>query len=349
MSCCKTIVYSDKELLELVILYPDEFPMLYRLLSSYSEICLDISDNEYESLRNDENSIIRQFVTSEDVKVIPLHEFFVQLQESPQELIKHSRCIFFLNVSREEAIRLSLQYGVIVQSAQSPNDDLFGKNIIKGFYKGEPVKNGWEEVFSPISLCPRNSLVIKDKYLFENESGKIGVENIVSLLRVLMPNSFYGVFQILIISNPPYIRDDSIHRLVENLKTQIKNIFDYEVELEVFFFKSEIHKRRIFTGYQTVVCDKGFNLFNTRNNQRVVKDDNEFEIRTMFDLTKDNDYLRYSHSQFFIDSRDLQSISKECKNAGNRYLANKKDPSVYLCGDYNKKTCTSRNRLLNSV
>lgn len=343
MSNRRTVIYLNQNLLETILLFPEDYPELYNLFCYYSEICIDLTDNELDDILTDPNNDITQFISAHDIKLIALPGYLSRLKENPQEMMSSNRCVFFLDVSPEEAISLSQHYGIIVQSLKEPCDSLWGPSFRKTLSKGDQFS--WEDLFQYAKLCPSNSIVINDAYLFSNESGVLGENNVLALLKNLLPKSFSAMFHILIVCQHPDCADSRCNQIVGQLKAKLNALFNYEIALEVFFHPSALHKRRIFMGYQTILCDKGFCIFQKQGKDVFVRDDNEFELRPMFDLrTRD-----YGDSQYYVDSVDLNNIRKNCKDAGIRYKANHSDPDVQLAGDYNRNSFSALNRLVNSV
>ena len=242
------------------------------------------------------------------------------------------------------------KYGLLIYSQAITSDinPFRQSRVIKELNKGDQFgvgKNGWQELMSHVELTPTNSVVINDRHLFDNEFGKIGYDNVLEALKVLMPKSFQGTFQVSIVCKyPKNLSEETLDEIGRKIPAALKSYFPYKISVELFFLSNTIHKRRIFLGFQTIKCDKGFGLFK-QPNLSVVRDDNEFELIPAFSL--DNDTC--GDTQFAIDSQDLERILKQCKSDGSRYKAKKEkrfSDQVLLIGEYDQSSYSPSNKLL---
>lgn len=349
----KIDIYLNKDLLETVAVFSEEFPKLFRFFSKYAVIHIDLSENELDKELSDYESDIALFKRGNDVLIIPESSFkstncFAEL------LSGKTRSVFFLDLNKQEAERLSKEYGVIIKSQSIQRDiDPFSPTGLyrKNLNKGESFKSdGWKALLDSVEFLPRNSIIISDRHLLDNDSGDVGYNNILSCLKALMPNQYSGVFQVLILSKYPNVSESKIERMAGGLKTELNNSFKYSVDVEWFLVDSNdfyLHKRRIYLGYQTIECDKGFAVFKEgdKKGSAVIREDNELSINPAFCLFTD-----YSgDSQFGIDSEDLNKIMKNCEKIGNRYrgkLESHSSDRVKIVGDCDKKNYLPKNRML---
>lgn len=350
-------IYLNKDLLETVAVFSEEFPKLFRFFSKYSVIHIDLTENELDEELSDYESAIALFQRGNDVRIIP-ESSFKSTNNYAELLSEKTRSVFFLDLNEQEAERLSKEYGVIIKSQSIQRDidpfspiGLYRRNLNKGIsFKTD----GWKALFESFEFLPRNSIIISDRHLLDNDSGVVGYNNILSCLKALMPPQYSGVFQVLIYSKFPDGEGTLIDRMAGRLKTELNNTFSYDVAIEWFLVDSKeyyLHKRRIYLGYQTIECDKGFAVFEEVKNKSGnvtgyrIKDDNELAINPAFCLFAD-----YSgDSQFSIDSEDLNKILKNCERIGNRYRGKMESHSsdrVKIVGDCDKKNNLPRNRML---
>ena len=96
---------------------------------------------------------------------------FLNVYEDGSNLLANPRSLYFLDLTQEQASDLQEQYGIIVQSSNAINDDVFKgaahKELLKEVVLNNGVSKGWKCLFD-FPLPPSNSIVITDDWLFDN-------------------------------------------------------------------------------------------------------------------------------------------------------------------------------------
>ncbi|MBQ9310545.1 MAG: hypothetical protein IJ222_06740 [Bacteroidales bacterium] len=344
-------IYLTKNLLDYIAVFSEEFPILFELFAKHASFIIDMEDHELDAALADSDSDLSKFQCGYDIDIRADKVFFSTVKHNPGILTKKSRTLCFLDMDEASAVAIGQEYGVIVHSSSVEKDfNPFAASYKKSLIKGIPIKgvNGWQILASEMELSPRNTIIISDRYLFTNDFATSGYENLVSCLKSLMPGSFKGSFHVLITSFYPNIDQKKLNILFGFLCTELRSSFNYDIKIELFVAPQNselvIHKRRVFLGYQTINCDKGFNLFADRDDHNKPRDDNEFIVTPAFIPNNLGD------SQFYIDSLDLERITKLCKEIGKRYsgkLSSHNSDTVLVAGDFNKQEFVPNNRLLN--
>ena len=373
MSNRRMTVYVSKDLLETVGVLSDDYPKLHWFFSTKAEFIIDITDEELDSELSDSESDFAQIYREFAVKFVAGHNEFVQFKSNPELLAVRSRTIYFLDEDDSYTKELTQKYGVLVYPQSINKDiDLFPPQFTRNLIKGNRSYHGWSGLLPQQGLMPRNSIVINDRHLFDNDGNRRpildnhgnrkfitddygnrrpdyeiiqpGSDNVIDCLKALIPPpSFEGTFQVTIICKYPSRDHSFLTKLGNQLITAIHSAFNSKITVELFFMSDTIHKRRIFTNYQTIKCDKGFGIF---NNNGSIREDNEFCITPCFFQTDDGD------SQFFIDSTDLKQLYNKCNETGQRYharLINNSSDQVLIISDNGNPQYTTMNRLMTSA
>lgn len=347
MAESKMVIYIGRDALESIIIFDDEYPNLHQIFKSHAILCVDLSNEELDDILSNEESDIATFCLMNDIQTVALKDYFSSLQEDKFTISEKPRAMFFFDVSEEEAKSLSAKYGVIVQSEKNINDKIlqlsFRRNLDKGQLVSGTSNNGWRNLLTIHKLPPMNSLIISDNYLFQNEvNGKlIGFENLKMILDSILPLNLEVTFHLLVIAPMPQkISPEKADQLNGMLKTYLRQIRNYDFQLEVVF-NNTIHPRKIISNYFVIVCDKGFQLFHP-DKTSMVFDDNEVSITSILHDTRNIS----GDTLLAVSSKDIEKIRKSCKTLRDQIQVGIKDPTKKIIGDTNKDK-SIRNRLIN--
>lgn len=214
-------------------------------------------------------------------------------------LERYSSCVFLMDIDPASAAKIQEQYGVICQSVSQLDDSILTSVAPDHFELiCNETRNGWRRVLEGLSAprIPSNCLIINDRNIFtsdrilEEGGARYGLDNIKTLLDVLLPKTFNDnddfPYHVLIIyqtdtdGNPKlkYLTDpDEIEkeREKENQRdkrrseifhklSEIINGFKlrpYKVVFELIGLKRDnpffnrTHNRRIYSNYYTISCD----------------------------------------------------------------------------------------------
>lgn len=345
MSESKIVLYIGRNALENIAIFDEDFPNLHDITKNHSILCLDLTEQELDEILDDVEGDLSQFCLKNNIKTVPLKEYFNAIKEDSSLIVDKPRAIFFLNISSDEAKMLSEKYGVIIQSESSIDDNILQLSFRKSLDKGDVVKgnsDGWSNLLSAQKLPPLNSLIITDNYLLQNElNGKlIGFENLKMVLNAVLPQKLDTVFHLLIVAPMPQkIRPEKADQLNGMLKAYLKTIRPYDFQLE-FVFNYTIHARKILSNYFVIIGDKGFQLFHPSLNTTVY-DDNEISVVSILHDTKSTS----GDSVLAITYKDLAKIRKGCITLREQIIGGVKDPTKKIIGDTDKDK-SIRNRLL---
>lgn len=340
-------IYAEKEIFENIVVFSDQTPNWYNIFCNHSDVCLNMTDEELAS-EEIQGTAIFEFIHSNGGKSpIALKDYFDAIHEDNTLMMEKPRSAYFLDINKNEANQLQESLGVFVQCLESIDD-----NVIKGTSHRELPKDtilrsnqlvGWECLFD-FQLPPANVIVITDDWLFKNEESSviIGEKNIVALLNAILPLRLDGVFQILIISDDQGRSEQRCEKLANDLKLTILSLRQYQILVEVVFAET-IHKRKIFTNYMSITCDKGFAMFRVDDNSKV-RDDNDFRHELVFNRLNPNEGDTVIKSDYLL----LNQIKSKCKSVTD-YINNKShDLNRRILGDCNRDN-SIKNRLINDI
>lgn len=342
-------IYAELDVFEKVLLFQEEYPNWNFLFKYHSDLCLNISDKDYETLFNENNEILKAYIAiTGGREPIPLKDFFTEIYESPIETLEDQpRNIFFLNFSSSEALELSNNIGVMVLPANSYHDKVLHLRYYKDVEENQILERetnlGWHELFG-LDARPINSMILIDEYIFENtqtvkkELVNIGEENLIQLLDRVLPEKLIVPFHFTLITLFSCEAEESLLINSQRVIERIKTLRGYEVLCEFVYQKSDFfHKRKLIINYSNGTCDKGFSVFNPSNMKQVRKI-NSFELIQWFNSVLDTKGdLAFQSSTFSLKiiKGFVQGLF-EGKNQG------------FVFGD-SYPTKTLKNRLVNSV
>lgn len=343
MAETKMSIYLSRNALEEVIVCDDDYPNLHHIFNNHAVICVNLTDEEFDQILLDEESELSQLLKN-DVKIVPLREYFTALQENQSIIVDKPRSMFFFDITRAEAQDLSERFGVIVQSESDIDDDILQLSFKKNLDKGEVVPgqyDGWRNLLDSQKLPPSNSLIITDNYLLQNdhERKSVGIENVKLLLNAVLPAKLDTVFHILIVSQmPDKVIPQKADLLVGQLKAYLSTIRDYEFQLEYVFYKT-VHPRKLISNYYVLTCDKGFKVFHPTK-EATAYDENEIALSSVLHDTRHT----AGDTVLAISYKVLEKLRKLCKEAQEQVIG-KVNSSTKIIGDTGPKK-TIRNRLM---
>jgi hypothetical protein len=342
-------IYSDKDIFENMISFPEIYPNWNKIINNHATVCLDINEHDLTNELTDDESILFLFLQSNarQIDLIPLDSFFKTISSNPETVSEKPRSVFFLNVSEADANEMQENNGVIVQSKDNIDDNILIGSFFKVLPKNLVCENGlnlgWKSLIN-FNLPPSNSLVISDNYLFKNEDRgiNIGERNIINLIDSILPQILSVEYHILIIAEDNNKSAQWCEKLKTRVSKEIKALRPYQISIE-FLFSATIHKRVILSNYLSGSQDKGFSVFSTRDN-KTVREDNDFRLDRVF-----NSLNSFGGDVEYISKKDaLQRINKKSTEVF-QWLKNQ--PAIQnrrILGDCNADY-TTKNRLLNDV
>lgn len=343
----KIVIYADLNTIEEIIVFDDNYPNLNKIFQDNAVFCLNISDDEFDKIWNDESDLF-VFCTGHDIpSPVALNTFFETLKEDYSIIADKPRALFFLNENADKIKELQNLYGILVVNKNDIRDNILQLKHYREFDKNQQItgtSNGWKNTLNNLKFPPSNCIVLSDNYLFSRkENGDlIGECNLVNLINVLLPTVLNVEFHILIISNHPKISSEECNMLLGRIKANILRLRDYSIVLE-FVFSDTIHKRILMSNYYNINCDKGFEMFKISNNQ-IVLDTNDIDVYSILhDPTNSTGDTAYKSTTKKL--KDIKAISNELKVQINAGVI---DHEKKIAGDC-KKDKSLNNRLIQCV
>lgn len=241
-----------------------------------------------------------------------------------------------------------------MQSTKSPIDD----NILTGSYKRKLLKNeqikdevnkGWKSLLN-FKFPPSNSIVISDNYLLTSTESigvnvvKSGLKNILWLLDTLLPPLLLTTYHVTIISEDKDHNEIWRNELYAELSPLIKQLRDYDINVEIIFIKSEhLHERVLMMNYVNASCEHGFYAFKAKD-EKTVHVVNKLQINSYFSNVQN----LQGESEYQTANKDLQLIKHLCNELAVHIQSGAQVYRGAVLGDC-KADKSIKNRLINDV
>ena len=282
-------VYSDKELLEEILLESSKYQNWNNILKHHSDVYLNMSQADYElEIALADESILFQYLQDTGGKEpIPNEQFFIDFEADNNIVEGKPLSAFFLNKGDAEINSLKEHFGLLFQN-EKIDDDILSKTYFKSFTKDDIVSDGNNEGWKSISYPSRllhNSLIINEEHLFHNSErgNNIGVSNIINFLDHVLPLNLGIEFHLCIITelHPSLNNENSTKKIYDEISTFLSTQRGYSIGFELIFTKQTLHNRTSYSNYQLITLDKGFKVFSTINNSKVL-DKNKLNFNNIF-------------------------------------------------------------------
>lgn len=315
-------VYSDKAVFEKILLDEANYSNWNNILISYSEVLLNMSDEEYESeIVDTENSIIFQYIQQTSGREpIPRKKFFEDFESDNSIVCQNVFAAFFMNKKDDEIRKLIDAYGILFMNEKIDDKALVGtyvKNFAKKeVYQGES-KKGWEVIFGQKNFI-FNSVVITDPHIFLNEQNSIniGVPNLINFMDAILPKTLLVPMHILIICsetnkegqkrNAAGFTNEKATRIYNSICVGFKKLRNYDFHVELIFTTDTIHDRYVFTNYNFFKAGSGFKIFSPDDDKTVLQNNN-IEMNYIFQRHKNEE----GDSTFYTATKELQNAKSE--------------------------------------
>ena len=221
----------------------------------------DQPDNEWEILDRD------------GVNIHENEGYVKEALANPDKRLTHPCDVFF---DDDPSVPAGVQdkFGTLVLTSASMSPKYLTRQWPKRITAGQNCS--WKtilEKFHNEKTPTSNAIVIIDRYLFAYNSEtrtdyKNGIRNVFGILNELLPASFSGEFQVLIVFDDTAIsRGASIELITKGLqkiKKQLRRDYvptielltvNRDIDIQAF---SETHDRKIISNYYMISCDHGF-------------------------------------------------------------------------------------------
>jgi hypothetical protein len=276
-------LFCTYEALDEIITFQEEHPELYNILYNHSNIVIDSDDDEVDNIVGKDPYL----------KVLAKRPNFGPLQGAKEvfenieslDVEEHPYDLFIVDRDPSTCIELQTDLGVCILSEKALKDIAVLKSkLYKVLIQGELWKDnlpdgqsveGWEAVLKDLKVVPINSLILIDDYLFSPTVAD-GEENLISLLKKVLPATLKVDFHLMIITS-----NENAHLKGKNLKRVADRINSigrpYRVNTSLMTHNNNpiFHKRVIVTNYHLLYCDQGFKVFKAGK----VKLDNDFNLK----------------------------------------------------------------------
>lgn len=206
-----------------------------------------------------------------------------EIKENPLKVLEDPSAVYFLDISSKEAADIQMQYGVICKNENDIDDTELGDwgEIIS--CEGDYDHN-WSDFLAKIKQSPTNSVIISDRFVFSNDdfandNKRYGLDNIVSIIDAILPNSFTkdSPYHIFILYSDKNAKGEStckvaFNKLAKKLYDRIcdlrKGKFNILVEVVAVPGNSYgyewTHNRRVVTNYHIIRTEHNLKAFNSR-------------------------------------------------------------------------------------
>ena len=345
------VIYLSRNALEKVAVCNDIYPNLHAIFKSHAILCVDMTDEELDIALADTEGNISQFCLRNEIETYALHPYFCSLKEDQSQIVLKSRSMFLLDISSDEAKELTEKYGIIVQSENCIDDEVFQLSFRRVLEKDTTIpgaSHGWRNLFKELRFPPCNSFVITDNYLFKNvKNGQpVGQENLKMLLDALLPAKLETTFHLFIVAQKSnrVFNDEKAKEVLVELTNYINEIrSDIKVQLELVTSHT-VHPRKIISNYFVIVCDKGFQLFHPIRKNEICENNEICATSILYDASNTSGDTLLTISAKDIDS--IRKVCKECKVLRQQIVNCVDDPTKMIIGDCSEDK-TIKNRLIN--
>jgi hypothetical protein len=288
-------VYSSYECLDEVFLFKgNEHEFLFDIITKYSNVMIDIEDEEFEKLLKD-NPFIKSLLKRPDKSIFPKKSFFDNIDA--EDLSLYTRDIFFLNKPKSYCDSKAEKYGVLVLSTDNLSDvQVLAKRQYRSYEKGDIAETnennnsskGWQSFIGTFKIMPINSVVVIDNHIFNNsESGK---NNLINLIEAILPQNLDTSFHILIVieDNPRKYNKAKLEEITAKIKTELGKNIDYRIDVAIITHlkNQEFHNRFLISNYHIIESPYGFDCFDTDGK---VKKSNEPKILSAYFTLKNKE------------------------------------------------------------
>jgi len=308
----------------------------------------DQPDNEWEVMDRD------------GINIHELSSFVTEAETTPVKALQHPSDIYIYSTVSGE----SRDCGVYMGSARKRST-----RSLERTWRFDTIREeeySWKEFFERLTVGPvppSNALVIIDRYFFSyisefNLGYQNGIRNLYDILDALLPKSFNGEYQVLVVFDESRIdmsvNLDTIVNAVEYIRKMLDR--NYEVTIELLALSrstgervyAQTHDRWILSNYFSVLASHGFSAFipDDGHEQELICKTRQYATWNqtlqfesayagLSNIDQDNTSLPFRHNEETLSA--LRRFIRRTDNRGFYYACN---------GEYSKTLDNLRNRLL---
>lgn len=276
------------------------------------------------SYNNDDVSPISQLIRNEVIHANAAKQRIEEIKNEPSKVLEDPSAVYFLDVTSEEASDIQKRYGVIFKNENDIDDTELGdwNEIIS--IESE-YDHSWSDFLDRIKRTPTNTVLISDRFVFSNDElasdkKSYGIDNIVSILDAILPNSFsqdspYQVFVLYSDIKPDNSQNCKISfnklakRLYERISELRKGKYGILVEIVAVpgnaYGYEWTHNRRVVTNYHIIRTEHNLKAFSS--NRSICSQTLNWDSLFSKGIMDKNDV---SYKNFKILLKNIQEINK---------------------------------------
>lgn len=356
-------IYSDKDIFENMISYPDVYPNWNKIIKDHSVVCLDINKADFDVEIATLDSFLFLFLqaNARDIEIVPLDTYFHTIYADLETVAENPSAAYFLNLPEADAKKLQDEKGVVINCTVI-DDDILSKGVNLDWLADEVINNNWNSILNPFNNYPSNSLIINDRNLFTNEERvlgtfqNIGIDNLIRILDNLLPQNLKIDYHVLIQSeqNTESRNKAKCDLIANDLNIKIRNLRNYNFEIEILFYCrgtnhfDRTHNRRIYSNYNYGKSENNIASFKIRNANNTRYDDS-FSLVCFFNKINSTPDTLNNLKAHQNGTSIYKELTADCIDKLNKNGPNDRYYRYYLNGTEVKQgqSIAITNRLLN--
>lgn len=300
-------VYLTKKAFESL----DDSSLEYRIISKQTKVYVDLSKDQLDELMIPEDSDLEYGSNSlfdfqeqySNVSFCSAKDTFEQIKNGNYSAFeKIPDGIFVLNVDQKKADDIKSLYGVLCMPEEKINFSMLTNkhtelcereikdNAVEYDLNPKPSHLSIAQLIPDEVVLPCNSIVVIDKYLFDDD--KDGKCLVKILSRVLSKKLQSSLCHLLIIfdnakAGPTEVmRKDAFRSIVTKMQPSFEKINDLHIKVEFLAgdfnppkMFEDMHNRKILTNYSVITAEHGFGMYNSNGR---MKWDQKFTVQSLY-------------------------------------------------------------------
>lgn len=336
-----TTLYTEKEILDDIALFDEEFPNWHKVITSGLPVCVNINDKDLDQkLLDADDPIFIAYNASATMELpVALDTYFTNIKSDLTQIVEKPKSIFLLDIEEDVAVNAKKDFGIAIYSINNLPDNIFNFSFSLDLEKEQTIDTNWKGILN-FEKPPSNSLIITDNHYFKNVDSGLnrGVSNLVNFIDAFLPNELAIDYHVTIFAEDNNKANEWWIKEYGKIVALIKPLREFEINIELVL-SSTLHRRRLISNYVFGKTDQGYDVFHAKKIDNV-KLDNEFEHFEIFS-NLDNQGTKY----FQASDKTVINLEK-ISNSVSEYVITKGNASGRMLFGCNKDK-TIKNRLLN--